>query len=603
MKNHLLILLTTTVLFLMPRAHFGQTAPNLGATSSFSLFTAAGAIDNVGTTTITGDVGTHVGALTGFSSVTITGGMTHVADATTATAAADVNTAYTYLNGLAGGVATGVGLGNGQTLTAGIYKTTALTTLNGDLILDAQNNPNAVFILQIGGEFSTGAASNVVVINSGSLCNVYWQVNGAVTLGNNSTFRGTIIADGAISLSANASLIGRGLTRAGAINLNTNRVAVGLQPTASTITAGSAITFCTGGTVLLSGNVGGIWSTGATTATITVSTSGDYFVTNTNSCSINSNHIIVTVNPLPTAIAGAAMSICSGSNAALGAPTIAGHTYAWTPTTGLSASTSANPTASPTITTTYTLTETITATGCQKSNTVIVTVNPSATTSIVLASSTTTFCSGNNVTLSGNSGGGTWSNGATTATIVVTTTGDYYITNTNGCGSVTSNHIIVTVNPLATASVITASSATTFCAGGTMTLSGNNGGTWNTGAVTPTITVTTSNDYFVTNTNSCGSVNSNHTIVTVNALPTATTGNNATLCNGIAVTLGAAAIAGHTYLWTPATGLSSATIANPVANPSVITTYTLTEIITSTGCQKSNTVIVNPQPTCSCACN
>jgi hypothetical protein len=602
MKNTLLFAFTTALLFSLPNVHFGQTAPNLGATSTFALFTASGAISNVGTTTVTGDVGTHVGALTGFASVTITGGMTHVADATTTTAAADVGTAYTYLSGLAGGIATPVGLGNGQTLTAGIYKTTSLSTLTGDLILDAQNNPNAVFILQIGGAFSTGAASNVVVINSASLCNVYWQVNGAVTLGSNSIFRGTIVADGAISASANASLIGRGLTRAGAINLSSNMVAVGLQPTASTITAGGPITFCTGTSVVLSGNIGGIWSTGATTPTITVTTSGDYSVTNTNSCSVTSNHIIVTIHPLPTAIAGAPMSICGGSNATLGAPTIAGHTYSWSPTTGLSSATIANPTASPTITTTYTLTETITATGCQKSNTVVVTVNSSATASIISAGSTTTFCSGGSVTLSGNVGG-TWSNGAVTPTIVVTASGDYFITNTNGCGSVTSNHIVVIVNPLAIASVITANSAITFCAGGSVLLSGNSGGTWSNSAVTPTITVTTSGDYFVTNTNSCGSVNSNHTIVTVNALPLATTGNNATICNGVSVTIGTAPIVGHTYLWTPSTGLSSATIANPLANPSLLTTYTLTETITSSGCQKSNSVVVNPQPTCSCACN
>ena len=602
MNNKFLLAFTAFLLFLLPNVHFGQTAPNLGATSTFALFTASGAVSNVGTTTITGDVGTHVGALTGFASVTIASGMPYVADATTAAAAADVGTAYTYLSGLAGGIATPVGLGNGQTLTAGIYTTSGVSTLTGDLILDGQNNPNAVFILQIGGAFSTGAASNVVVINSASLCNVYWQINGAVTLGSNSVFRGTLIADGAISVSPNAALIGRGLTRAGAINLSTNMIALGLQPTPSVITAGGPITFCTGTNVVLSGNVGGIWSNGATTPTITVSESGDYFVTNTNSCSVTSNHIIVTVNPLPTAIAGVPMSICSGGIATLGAPTIAGHTYAWSPSTGLSSATIANPTASPSITTTYTLTETITLTGCQKSNTVVVTVNPSATASIVLAGGATTFCAGNSVTLSGNIDG-TWSNGAVTPTITVTASGDYFITNTNGCGSVTSNHIAVIVNPLPTPSVISANSALAFCAGGSVLLSGNSGGTWSNGAVTPTITITASGDYFVTNTNGCGSVNSNHIIITVNDLPLATTGNNLTLCNGVGLTIGVAAIAGHTYLWTPATGLSSATVANPLANPSVITTYTLTETITSTGCQKSNTVVVNPQPTCSCACN
>lgn len=136
MNHKRLFAFTAALLFLLPTVHFGQTAPNLGAATTFSIFTASGAITNVGTTTITGDVGTHVGAITGFGSVTITGGMSHTADATTATAAANVNTAYTYLSGLGGGIATPVGLGGGQILTAGIYKTIDVSTLNGDLILD-----------------------------------------------------------------------------------------------------------------------------------------------------------------------------------------------------------------------------------------------------------------------------------------------------------------------------------------------------------------------------------------------------------------------------------------------------------------------------------
>jgi hypothetical protein len=66
-----------------------------------------------------------------------------------------------------------------------------------------------------------------------------------------------------------------------------------------------------------------------------------------------------------------------------------------------------------------------------------------------------------------------------------------------------------------TASIITASGSTTLCEGGSVTLSGNNGGVWNTGDVTPTIMVSASGDYFVTNTDACGSVTSNHIQVTV----------------------------------------------------------------------------------------
>jgi hypothetical protein len=530
MQIKLPIFLAIVILFLMPNAMFSQ-APSLGITSSFALFTSVGAIDNVGTTTITGDIGTNSGALTGFPPAVITGGTSYVANATSLQASTDVAAAYTYLAGITGGTVIGVGLGNGQVLTAGTYKTGAVTTLNGNLILDGQNNPNAVFIFQIDAAFSTATASNIIMINSASLCNVFWQINGAVDLGANSVFRGTIIANGAINLLQNSSLIGRGLTKSGAINLNTNSIAVGKQPTASIATAGGPITFCQGGNVVLSGNIGGVWSNGAITPDITVNTSGDYSITNTNSCSITSNHIIVTVNPLPTATTGSNKAICSGNNVTIGAASVIGNSYAWTPAAGLSDANIANPIASPSLTTTYTLTETITATGCSMTNSVTVTVGALP-----------------NCTITGNS-------------------------------------------------AICQGSTTQLCVAGFSTY------LWGNGETTACIDVSTAATYTVTVTNASGCNSSCNKVISVNPLPLALTGNNAILCNGNSVTLGVAAIVGHTYSWTPTTGLSSATISNPIANPLVMTTYTLTETVTVTGCQKTNSVIVNPHPTCSCACN
>ncbi|QOW11665.1 T9SS type A sorting domain-containing protein [Kaistella flava (ex Peng et al. 2021)] len=598
--SKLLSTLVAAVLFLMPSVNFGQ-APNLGSASSFALFTAAGAFNNTGAGTIvTGDVGTNVGAFNAFPPGTLIG-QKHHADLVSSQAAIDVAFAYGSVSTVTCGSVISTTMGSGQTLLPNVYCLGAASTINGDLILDGGGDPNSIFIFKIDGALATTVNSRVLLTNGASLCNVYWQVNGEVDLGDNSLFQGTILADGAINLLQGATLNGRGLSTAGAISLSTNTVTLSLQPTASVITAGGATTFCAGGSVTLSGNSGGTWSTGATTSSITVNTSGDYFVTNTNACgSVNSNHIIVTVNPLPAATAGRDTSICSGNSVTLGTSPVSGHTYSWTPSTGLSSTTIANPVASPTTTTTYTLVETITATGCQNTNSVTVTVSPAPVASVITAGGATAFCTGGSVTLSGNSGG-TWSTGATTPSITVTTSGDYFVTNTNACGSVNSNHIIVTVSPAPVASVITAGGATTFCAGGSVTLSGNSGGTWSTGATTATITVNTSGDYFVTNTNACGSVNSNHIIVTVNPLPAATAGRDTAICSGNSVTLGTTPVSGHTYLWTPSTGLSSATIANPVASPTTTTTYTLVETITATGCQNTNsvTVTVSPAPVAS----
>ena len=104
----------------------------------------------------------------------------------------------------------------------GTYTVGAATTLAGSLVLDGQGNPNALFFLQVFGALTTGAGSTVTLTNGASLSNVYWQVEGAANLGHNSVMRGTVIVSGAVNLAAGASVLGRVLTRAGAISLNTN---------------------------------------------------------------------------------------------------------------------------------------------------------------------------------------------------------------------------------------------------------------------------------------------------------------------------------------------------------------------------------------------
>ena len=295
MKKKIHLKLILFILYLIPIVNFAQT-PNLGVASSFSLFTAVGAFNNTGTTNVTGDIGSNTYAITGFPPGIIIGAMHSLPDATTTQAALDVNAAYSYLSTLSGSVL-GVSLGDGQILTAGIYNTGAASSLNGNLTLDGTGNPDALFIIKIGGAFVTSTHSTVTLINSASVCNVYWQIDGQFDLGDYSVFRGTVITDGAINLLEGSSLLGRGLSRAGAISLNNNIVTIEFQPTPSTISANGATTFCAGDNVLLSGNNGGIWSNEATTPTITVNTSGDYFVTNTTGCgNTTSNHILVSMH-------------------------------------------------------------------------------------------------------------------------------------------------------------------------------------------------------------------------------------------------------------------------------------------------------------------
>jgi hypothetical protein len=221
MKKIYQCLFTFGITFILFKVTLGQ-APNMGSDTSFALFTSAGAFGNTGSTAIWGDVGTHVGAYTGGQIVL---GSVHVEDSVSEKAALDLQVAYTYMVGLSCDSIILSPLGGGMVLKPGrVYCLTTATALNGDLILDAEGNSNSIFIIKINGALSTSINSNVILQNAASACNVYWQVGGAVDLGINATFKGTILADGAINLLDSAFLEGRGLTRAGAISLFNNKV-------------------------------------------------------------------------------------------------------------------------------------------------------------------------------------------------------------------------------------------------------------------------------------------------------------------------------------------------------------------------------------------
>jgi Ice-binding-like/Secretion system C-terminal sorting domain len=222
MQHKALYFMITFTLLCFPQTNFAQT-PNLGAASNFALFTAVGAFNNTGATLVTGDVGTNVGLFNAFPEGTLIGQI-HVADLVSAQVAIDVNSAYSYLFGLTCDSVIGTTLGSEQVLGPKIYCLGAASVLNGNLLLDGQGNSNSVFIFKINGAFSSGVSSQVVLMNGASMENVYWQINGAVDLGDSSVFRGTMIANGAISLLESASLFGKALSIAGAINLHHNMV-------------------------------------------------------------------------------------------------------------------------------------------------------------------------------------------------------------------------------------------------------------------------------------------------------------------------------------------------------------------------------------------
>ncbi|MBK8473223.1 MAG: hypothetical protein IPL33_14320 [Sphingobacteriales bacterium] len=83
-------------------------------------------------------------------------------------------------------------------------------------------------------------------------------------------------------------------------------------------------------------------------------------------------------------------------------------------------------------------------------------------------------------------------------------------------------------------------------------------------------------------------------VVTVNTLPFADAGNDVSRCsNDSGVTIGTTTVAGMSYVWSPTSGLSSSTIAQPVASPAATTNYTVTVTNMATGCTATDVVLVS----------
>jgi hypothetical protein len=211
------LIINTIALFCFTNPFFGQ-APALGTAANYVLFSTDGAVSNSGISQLTGNVGTNNGSSTNFGNVN---GQMHDADGSSAQCAADVLIAYNQLNSTIPTFFPAPLLGNGQTLVPGVYEITGASTLNLNLNLDAQGDPNAVFIFQIQGSFSTNADAKVNLLNEALACNVFWKVEGLVSMASGTTMRGTIIANNsAVEMSVGDTLEGRALTTAGAITID-----------------------------------------------------------------------------------------------------------------------------------------------------------------------------------------------------------------------------------------------------------------------------------------------------------------------------------------------------------------------------------------------
>lgn len=366
-----------------------------------------------------------------------------------------------------------------------------------------------------------------------------------------------------------------------------------------------------------------LWSTGATTQSITAGV-GTYVVSisdSASSCPPVTDTVVVTSQPaVTTPTATNSGPVCEGSSVNLFASTVTGATYSWTGPNGFT-STLQNPVI-PAMTSAeagvYSVVAIINGCSSPAGNTTV-TVNPIPAQPV--ASSNSPVCSGSSINLStplvsGATYSWTGPNGftSTAQNPVITNstlaaTGTYSVTVTvNGCTS-NPGTTSVTVDPTPVPPTLGYNSP--VCAGSSINLTANNvtGATYNwTGPngftstnqnpVISSAQLVNSGTYNATVTvGGCTSAASSVS-VTVNPIPaTPVAGSNSPVCEGSPLNLTTSTVTGATYSWTGPNGFSSS-VQNPVI-PAITSagggTYSVT--VTVNGCTSSaGTVGVTVQP-------
>ena len=392
------------------------------------------------------------------------------------------------------------------------------------------------------------------------------------------TFVGTGVSGGSFSpsgLSGNYTITYSYTDGNGCSNSTFTKIDVYSNPSANIFPAGS-VTTCNS-SYTLSANTGVGYSlqwqlngnniSGATSVSYTATASGLYSVYVTNGpCSVTSSVTQVNLGIGAPVISGAT-SFCTGLNTTLSAPVVSGSTYQWY-RNGAAQSGATSSTFTVSSAGNYYCYVTSPG-GCSgNSNTLVVTVinNPIPAISY---SSPLSFCSPGNVTLTSNTYSGVslqWQKnsvnilGATNQTYIANAVGSYKVVQTaNGCYK-TAPAVSVS-NATSVSAVISANGSTTFCTGGSVTLSVNNSVTgysyqWQnngssiSGATLSNYIATVSGNYTCIVSASCGTSTSNTVIVSSSGITASVTpSGNVVTCGGSLVNLSANTGPGYVYQW------------------------------------------------------
>jgi hypothetical protein len=353
---------------------------------------------------------------------------------------------------------------------------------------------------------------------------------------------------------------------------------------------------CIGGNITLTPAITGattpscVWSTGATTMAINVSTAGTYsmIATNESGCMSFDTITVTLLQTNPVVDLGPNQTICTSSPSTLDAGN-AGSTYLWS--TGATTQTIAAANAG-----SYSVIVN-TPTGCTLYDTVTIANLPGVTVSL---GANKEVCPGTTTTLDAGNAGLTylWSTGATTQTITAAT-GTYTVAVTNASGCVGVDTIVVTNK---VAPVVSLGADQSICTSDTITLDAGNAGAtylWSTGATTKTIRVSLANTYTVAVTNAAGCTTNDAIVITNKAVPVSTfTTQVVDTTKGQQVKFTAVSAAGTSYAWNfgdPNSASNTSSLSTPTHLFSAAGNYTVTLTVTNvgTGCKSVTQIAVS----------
>ena len=244
MKTKLITLITVITLFYQPVKSYSRMydvanksslsgelsrtmMPPMGLTSNYALYSTNGPVSNSGITFITGDLGTNVGQTTGFDVLNVKGILHPIPDGATNMCSGDLLTLYNTLNLMTPTIEllNSDQFGHNMILTPQVYHLNAATLLTDTLYMNAAGDPNAVFVILINGALTTAANSRVILMNGATSKNIFWKIEGAITLNDNSVFRGMVVVNnGSIVLKPGCFLDGAAFTTDGAVSVASSTV-------------------------------------------------------------------------------------------------------------------------------------------------------------------------------------------------------------------------------------------------------------------------------------------------------------------------------------------------------------------------------------------